>query len=85
MRPGCPPYNPPGEMGPALLMPNGNVLAIGADGLTAIYAPASNSWSVGPAVPVGLNVEDGPAAVLPSGHVLFGASPRCVKSRTAIF
>ena len=73
--PGCPPYNPPGEMGPALLMPNGNVFAVGADGLTAIYAPGSDTWSVGPAVPGGLNVQDGPAAVLPSGHVLFGASP----------
>ena len=73
--PGCPPYNPPGEMGPALLLPNGNVFAVGADGLTAIYAPGSNTWSVGPAVPGGLNVQDGPAAVLPNGHVLFGASP----------
>ncbi|MGC1521377.1 MAG: choice-of-anchor D domain-containing protein [Steroidobacteraceae bacterium] len=73
--PGCPPYNPPGEMGPALLMPNGNVFAVGADGLTAIYAPGGGTWSVGPAVPGGLNVQDGPAAMLPSGHVLFGASP----------
>jgi hypothetical protein len=73
--PGCAPYMPPGEMGPALLMPNGNVFAIGADGLTAIYSPLSNTWVAGPTVPDGLNVQDGPAAVLPSGHVLFGASP----------
>jgi hypothetical protein len=73
--PGCPPYMPPGEMGPALLTPDGNVFAIGADGLTAIYAPSSNTWTAGPSVPGGLNVQDGPAVVLPSGHVLFGASP----------
>ena len=73
--PGCPPYNPPGEMGPTALMPNGNVFAVGANGHTAVYSPATQSWAIGPTLPVGLNVEDGPAAVLPSGHVLFGASP----------
>ncbi len=73
--PGCPAYMPPGEMGPALLMPSGSVFVIGADGLTAIYAPGSNTWTPGPALPKGLNVQDGPATVLPSGHVLFGASP----------
>jgi hypothetical protein len=36
---------------------------------------ATGSWAAGPAMPSGLNVEDGPAAVLASGHVLFGASP----------
>ncbi|MBV8852350.1 MAG: choice-of-anchor D domain-containing protein [Sinobacteraceae bacterium] len=73
--PGCPSYSPPGEMGPALLRPDGSVFAIGANGLTAVYSPASNSWASGPSVPNGLNIQDGPAVVLPSGHVLFGASP----------
>jgi hypothetical protein len=73
--PGCPPYVPPGEMGPALLLPDGNVFAVGANGLTATYAPSSNTWALGPTVPNGLNIQDGPAVVLPSGHVLFGASP----------
>lgn len=73
--PGCPLYRPPGEMGPTLLLPGGNVFAIGADGLTAIYAPVSKTWTAGPTVPGGLNIQDGPAVVLPSGHVLFGASP----------
>jgi hypothetical protein len=79
--PGCPAYNPPGEMGPALLRPDGTVFAIGADGFTGIYTPpaagstAAGSWAQGPATPAGLNVEDGPAAVLPSGNVLFGGSP----------
>jgi hypothetical protein len=79
--PGCPPYNPPGEVGPVLLMPNGNVFAVGASGYTGIYTPppagstATGNWAAGPVLPSGLNVEDGPGAVLPSGHVLFGASP----------
>jgi hypothetical protein len=73
--PGCPAYTPPGEMGPALLRPDGTVFAIGANGMTAIYSPPGNSWAAGPSVPNGLNVQDGPAVVLPSGHVLFGASP----------
>jgi hypothetical protein len=73
--PGCPTYTPPGEMGPALLRPDGTVFAIGANGLTAIYSPASSTWASGPSVPNGLNVQDGPAVVLPSGHVLFGVSP----------
>jgi hypothetical protein len=62
-------------MGPALLRPDGTVFAIGANGMTAVYSPPGNSWAAGPSVPSGLNVQDGPAVVLPSGHVLFGASP----------
>jgi hypothetical protein len=62
-------------MGPTLLMPGGNVFAVGADGLTAIYSAGSNTWTAGPGVPNGLSVQDGPGVVLPSGHVLFGASP----------
>ena len=73
--PGCPPYNPPGEMGPAMLMSSGAVFAVGANGRTATYSPANHSWVTGPSLPDGLNVEDGPAALLPNGHVLFGASP----------
>ena len=79
--PGCPAYNPPGEVGPTLLRPDGTVFAVGADGLTGVYTPpaagstAAGTWTMGPAFPPGLTVEDGPAAVLPSGHVLTGAMP----------
>jgi hypothetical protein len=73
--PGCPTYAPPGEAGPTLLMPDGNVFAMGANGSTAIYSPSGNSWTAGPTVPNGLNIQDGPGVVLPNGHVLFGASP----------
>ena len=68
-------------MGPVLLLPNGNVFAVGASGYTAIYTPpaanstATGTWAIGPAMPSGLNVEDGPAALLPGGNVLFGGSP----------
>lgn len=82
---GCPPYNPPGEMGPALLMPNGAVFAVGANGTTAIYSPSSNAWAAGPVLAGSLNVQDGPAVLLPSGHVLFGASPGASGTGLAYF
>ena len=37
--------------GPKILMPNGNGLLGGANGLTAIYNPMTNSWSEGPTMP----------------------------------
>lgn len=65
-----------GEMGPAVLMPDGKVFAAGADGVTAIYDPATNHWTPGPSFPPnsfgnGLDgIEDGPAALMPNGNVL---------------
>lgn len=79
--PGCPAYLPPGEVGPLLLRPDGTVFAVGATGATAVYTPpapgsaGTGSWVAGPTLPAGLNVADGPGAVLPDGRVLFGASP----------
>jgi hypothetical protein len=78
--PGCPVYDPPGEIGPHLLRPDGTLFAVGASGYTAIYtlptaANPTGSFAIGPQLPAGLNVEDGPGALLPSGNVLFGASP----------
>lgn len=80
---GCvryPPYNkcyyPPGEVGPALLMPDGTVFATGAmhagarAGHTAIYTPGSNSWAAGPDFPDGDDAGDEFAALLPNGHAL---------------
>src|ERR1700680_4917367 len=58
-------YTPPGEMGPALLRPDGTVFAEGGNGHTAIYTPpAANSngpgtWVQGPDFPGGLHVDDG--------------------------
>lgn len=68
-----------GEVGPATMMPNGDVFAEGATGATAIYDTASATWSAGPMMPtVGgaqMTATDSCSAVLPDGNVLFNASP----------
>ena len=68
------------ELGPMLLRPDGTVFAAGATGHTAVYHPRSGKWTSGPDFPVipglgQLDVADGPAALLPNGHVLVSASP----------
>ena len=63
------------EVGPALLRPDGTVFATGATSSTAIYNPNTGLWSTGPSFPSGVNVADGPAALLPNGNVLVDASP----------
>ena len=73
-------YFPPGEIGPALLLPDGRVFATGAaDGAiaahTAIYTPGptpadSGSFTAGPDFGTGDDAGDASAALLPSGHVL---------------
>ncbi len=39
------------ELGPAFLQPDGKVIYFGANGNTAIYDPATDTWSAGPAEP----------------------------------
>ena len=73
-------YFPPGEIGPAVLLPDGRVFvtgaaASGATAHTAIYSPAATttapgSVSAGPDFPAGDEASDSSAALLPSGHVL---------------
>lgn len=69
-------YYPPGEVGPALLMPDGTVFATGAlhqgesTAHTAVYTPATNSWTAGPDFPGGDQAGDEWGALLPSGHAL---------------
>jgi hypothetical protein len=63
------------EIGPAVLRPNGTVFATGATSNTAIYNSSFGTWSVGPTLPNGLDIADGPAALLPNGNVLVMASP----------
>jgi len=72
---GC--YNPPGEVGPGLLRPDGTVLATGsysnngsAAGHTAIYDTATGKWTVGPDFPNGDSAGDSFAALLPNGRPL---------------
>ncbi len=73
-------YFPPGEIGAALLLPDGRVFATGAaaNGAlahTVLYTPnstptAAGSFTVGPDFPVGEDAGDTSAALLPSGDVL---------------
>jgi len=72
------------EIGPALLLPDGRVFAIGATGYTALYtmppiASQPGSWASGPAFPPQggktIGAKDAPAALLPSGNVLCVAGP----------
>lgn len=68
------------EMGPAILRPDGSVFQAGADSHTAIFG-SGHGWIAGPDFPVDdspfhyqLEIEDGPAALLPNGNVLMMAS-----------
>jgi hypothetical protein len=69
------------ELGPMVLLPDGQVFVIGANGNTALYTPSTNTWAAGPQIigtlggkPALFGADDAPAAVLPSnGHVLFAA------------
>ncbi|HEY8088068.1 MAG TPA: kelch repeat-containing protein [Polyangiaceae bacterium] len=66
------------EIGPAVLMPGGSVFAVGATAHTALYKPDA-TWVAGPDMPSvsgsQLDAADGPAALMPNGHVMFVASP----------
>jgi hypothetical protein len=81
--PDCGPPNFSFEMGPQVLLPDGSVIAFGAttSGVahTAIFNSFKRSWRAGPDLPTvdGQNytLADAPAALLPSGNVLFAASP----------
>jgi uncharacterized repeat protein (TIGR01451 family) len=71
------------EIGPGFLQNDGRVIQFGALGDTAIYNPATNLWSAGPAeptrvingVPEQLTVTDGTGAVLPNGNILVTFKP----------
>jgi len=79
-----------GEIGPALTRNNGTVVAFGGNtgcnaphtDPTSIYNPSNNTWSTGPTIPsvcgnkdaTACTLADAPAALLPSGNILFAAS-----------
>jgi hypothetical protein len=73
------------EIGPALLLPDGRVFAIGATGNTTLYTMApiasqSGTWANGPSFPQvnagqTLGSKDAPACLLPNGKVLCVAGP----------
>jgi hypothetical protein len=68
-------YHPPGEIGPALLMPDGSVFALGSipknetTAHTAIYK--NGTWTAGPDIPNRDDIGDSFASLLPNGHALF--------------
>jgi len=74
------------ELGPVLRLQDGRVLILGATQHTALYNPATNTWSAGPDIsgtlsnasnPAGtqspFGCDDAPAAELPNGHIIFAA------------
>ena len=61
------------ELGGAALLADGRAWYIGATGHTALYDPATNSWTAGPDIPNGQHADDAPACMMPNGHVLFAA------------
>ncbi len=72
-------YDPPGEIGPAILRPDGTVFATGSSNSgpahTAVYHPgatpaAPGTWSVGPDFPNNDDAGDSSAALLTNGNVL---------------
>jgi hypothetical protein len=79
---------PDGEIGPAVLMPDGIVFAAGAEGQNSLYDSNRNVWFAGPSFPtvefkgqtVQLLASDTGAALLPNGLLLqsadtYGESP----------
>jgi len=71
--------NNTGEIGPMVLLPNGNVFAEGDNGNTALFDTTTQTWSAGPSMPqingVTYTAADAPAAVLQNGDVLMDLSP----------
>ena len=77
-------YFPPGEIGPALLLPDGTVFATGAanNGArahTVVYTPGATpaepgTFAAGPDFLSGDDAADTSAALLPSGHVLIAVA-----------
>ena len=72
-------YYPPGEVGPAILRPDGTVFATGAlhsgasAGHTAIYTPGKG-WAAGPDFPNGDDAGDNFASLLTNGDVIVEGS-----------
>ncbi len=77
------------EVGPAVLRPDGTVFATGANGAgaghTSIYNVNTGTWTPGPDFPNGLDIADGPAALLPDGNVLMMTSPGIFENGSVFF
>lgn len=70
-----------GDLGPAVLRPDGTVIQFTANssaGENDLYDTSSGTWTSGPIMKVGSTIyvcDDAPAALLPDGNVLVQASP----------
>jgi hypothetical protein len=78
------------EMGPTILRPDGTVLAIGATGHNAVFDTHTGTWSAAPDLPSvagqgQLDAADGPAVLLPNGHVLLAVSPGVFNAPVHVF
>jgi hypothetical protein len=62
-------YYPPGEVGPAVLRPDGTVFATGASGHNAVYTPGSG-WAAAPDFPNGDAAGDSFATLLTDGDAM---------------
>jgi hypothetical protein len=67
------------ETGPAVLRPDGSVMAVGSSGDTSIYNSDAGIWTLGPTLPLSaegyqFTAQDAPGVLLPDGNVLVGAS-----------
>ena len=62
------------ELGPAIMLPNGNAIYFGDHGKNAIYTPSGStdfgSWIAAPDFPNGQGMPDAPAAMLVNGKIL---------------
>jgi hypothetical protein len=79
-----------GEIGPAVLRPDGTVLATGGNGNNAVYDTSTGTWSAAPPFPSNqqgqqLDIADGPAAILPDGNVLCMTSPNVYVNGAVFF
>lgn len=78
-----------GEIGPAVLLPNGKAFYLGATGHTALYTPSgttnTGTWSAGPDIPDGEIAPDSPAASLANGNVLCAVEPLPIYSGPTSF
>lgn len=63
-----------GELGAALLLPDGRAIFLGGNGSTVLYTPtgttSKGTWTTGPPIPNGYGINDGPAAMMINGKVL---------------
>jgi len=67
------------EMGPAFLLPNGNAIFFGGNGVTAVYN--DGFWSQSASLPdSSLGQKDAPGAMLDNGNILLAVSPQGTNS-----